>query len=84
MNDTFKMHLLNAQGKLRARQIGARFESLLESLEAECPAGREMSLVKTKLEEACMFAKKSIAILPENQEGYINPIPEQDRDPPVY
>lgn len=35
---------------------------------APCPHSRELSITKTKLEEACMWAIKSVATNPENCE----------------
>jgi hypothetical protein len=57
--------MLNDLGKKRAAEIASAFDQLLESLATHCPAGREFAIVKTKLEEACFFAKKSMA----NAEG---------------
>lgn len=65
--DEFKVHRLNENGLAKADQIGSRFAELLGDLEALIPPGRERSLVVTKLQEAAFFAKRGIAILPENQ-----------------
>lgn len=67
MSDLFKTHLLNENGITKAREVGESFDGLLSKLTALCPEGRELALVKTKLEEACFFAKKAIARLPANQ-----------------
>jgi hypothetical protein len=63
----FSYHALNQQGKAHCEEITKAFDFLLNTLRVHCPEGREFSLVKTKLEEGCMFAKKSVAIQPENQ-----------------
>lgn len=75
MNKEFEMHMLNEQGKEKAKKIAEAFDLLLETLcpsdvrlLALCPPGRELSLVRTKLEEACFFAKKSMAAVSANQE----------------
>ena len=64
----FGSHMLNAQGKLIARDIGDRFAALLDQLKERGVDGRELAIVATKMEEACFFAKRSIATKPENQE----------------
>jgi hypothetical protein len=61
MHDAFAVHMLTDGGKVSAREIAASFDELLARLEALCPDGREMAIVRTKLEEACFFAKKSMA-----------------------
>lgn len=75
MNKEFEVHMLNDEGKRKARAIAEAFDQLLTTLTlAEgavesfvlCPAGREMSIVRTKLEEACFFAKKAMASDPTN------------------
>lgn len=67
MNAAFEVHMLNDQGKGAARQIANGFDELLSRLEILCPAGREMAIVRTKLEEDCFYAKKAMASRPENQ-----------------
>lgn len=64
----FEVHMLSDNGKQKARQLAADFSSLLSAVEAAGVTGRELALVKTKLEEACFFAKRGVASLPENQE----------------
>lgn len=68
MRKEFDVHMLNQHGKERATEIAETFSKALEKLEAVCgPEGREMAIVRTKLEEACFFAKRAMAVKPENQ-----------------
>lgn len=69
MNKEFSVHMLNDEGKKKACRIAEIFDTALEGLKEHCPDGREMSLVRTKLEEASFFAKKSMAQQEENQQG---------------
>lgn len=64
----FQFHKLNTEGIHRAIVIAERFDTLLHDLSLLCPDSREFSLCKTKLEEACFFAKKAMANNPDNQE----------------
>lgn len=68
MDPLFEVHRLNAHGLNKADRIAAAFDSCLRELVDMCPPGRELALVKTKLEEAAFFAKKSMAAQLENQE----------------
>jgi len=69
MDQLFQVHRLNEAGLRKAEDLAHAFDLLLTTLKELCPtAGREFAIVKTKLEEASFFAKKSIAISPENQE----------------
>jgi hypothetical protein len=64
----FTFHLLNDIGKEKAIQVADIFSGTLNRLEFVCgQTGREMSIVRTKLEEACFFAKKAMAVREENQ-----------------
>lgn len=68
-NDTlFKFHKLNHEGIEKANRIQRGFTEFLKDIEEIVPAGRELAIVRTKLEEACFFAKKGMAVMPENQE----------------
>ena len=68
MNPEFKIHKLNESGLEKCKQIAEEFDKLLIMIAAFCPQSREISIVKTKLEESCFFAKKAIAVQPSNQE----------------
>jgi hypothetical protein len=74
MNALFSVHLLNEQGKQKAGQLAHAFDDLLDVVEKVVGIGptgstREMAIVRTKLEEACFFAKKAMAVQPINQEA---------------
>lgn len=68
MDPLFEVHMLNEAGKGKATVIACKFFELLCELKVVCPEGRELSIVKTKLEEASFFAKKAMANVPENQQ----------------
>lgn len=71
LNPEFQTHLLNDEGIKKAVHIGNVFDALLQDLKLAIPEGRYLSIVSTKLEEACFFAKKAMAVQPENQkEGF--------------
>lgn len=61
MHAQFKVHMLTDEGKQKARDVAEAFDTLLSKLEGLAPDGREMALCRTKLEEACFFAKKAMA-----------------------
>lgn len=67
VNKEFEVHMLNGQGKARAQEMALKFSELLTWCKSVGEPGREQALVATKLEEACFFAKKSLAIKVENQ-----------------
>lgn len=92
MNKEFQTHLLNQAGITKSQAIADAFDRLLRELTdprvtdplplyttALCPPGRETSILRTKLEEACFFAKKAMASGHENQiipgNGCAPPIP---------
>jgi hypothetical protein len=63
----FEVHILNELGIARARSLAGVFDRALTDILDLVPPGRELSIVKTKLEEACFFGKKGLAKNPENQ-----------------
>jgi len=62
MSNLFKTHVMDEAQTEKFNTVGIAFEELLEKLIALCPEGRELAITKTKLEEACFFAKKAIAV----------------------
>lgn len=66
----FGVHILNEQGITTAKLMAWKFTELTTWLEATagCMPGREWSITKTKLEEACFFAKKAMATNLINQQ----------------
>ena len=71
MRSEFAVYVLNDSGKVKARKIALAFSALAEALDESCDLktdGRSRSIVLTKLEEACFFAKRSMATNLNNQE----------------
>lgn len=64
----FAVHILNEEGIQKAKDIAFLFSEFLDKLESYIgPPGREVAIVKTKLEEAGFFAKKAMSRLQENR-----------------
>jgi hypothetical protein len=70
MDPLFQVHRLNTSGQIKAKFVAEQFNELLSHVQAQVPVGRELAIVKTKLEEACFFAKKAIANDPANQHDH--------------
>lgn len=72
MNDEvcaeFRVHKLNEDGMKKAEDLATVFNTALSLALTACPEGRERSLVKTHMELACFYAKKSMAQQKENQQ----------------
>lgn len=68
MHKEFNVHMLNDKGKEKAKEIAESFDELLNKLERVLfhTPSREFSIICTKLEEACFFAKKAMANNPDN------------------
>jgi hypothetical protein len=65
----FQFHKLNDEGIKRGVEIAEAFTDLWNKLQPLLPvSAREVSIVRTKLEEASFFAKKAMANVPENQD----------------
>ena len=76
MRAEFTVHRLNPDGMRKAVAIAESFSALLDELERDIPSSatnaRDMALVRTKLQEACFFAKRAMALHPAHHEG--NPV----------
>jgi hypothetical protein len=65
----FAFHKLNEGGQEKAKGIATAFTDLHARLVAlGCLSGREGAIAMTKLEEACFFAKKAMAVNLVNQD----------------
>jgi hypothetical protein len=68
----FTVHRLTGEGMVKAAEIAEEFSKLLDRVEVLVPqAGdnaRELALVRTKLQEACFFAKRAMALHPKYHE----------------
>lgn len=70
MDPLFQSHKLNPGGLAKVEFTKNAFDDLLSNIKAHVPLQtREFSIVKTKLEEACMYAVKAIALDPANQKS---------------
>lgn len=75
LHPAFRVHMLSPEGIQKANQLAEAFDGLLSDVEdlaggaASPESGRYLAIVTTKLEEACFFAKKALAVNPENQKS---------------
>jgi len=71
MSPLFHFHKLNEKGIKKAENMSNQFDNFLGVLQVIIGKDnldvREFHICKTKLEEACFFAKKCVAIQKENQ-----------------
>ena len=64
----FKVHRLTESGLRKAGELADVFSDALVKVEGLCGTnGREIAIVRTKLQEANFFAKRALAQLPEYQ-----------------
>lgn len=72
MDSAFEVHMLNDEGKKKAQTMAEMFNGLMEStanmIGTDPATARYIAIVRTKLEEACFFAKKGLAVNPTNQQ----------------
>jgi hypothetical protein len=62
MNPEFEFYSLNEEGVKATQRVAELFNNLLDELDPLMGFGRYNALVRTKLEEASFFAKKSLAV----------------------
>jgi hypothetical protein len=67
MSPEFTSHQLNDLGLARCQNISVAFDTLLKVIEAAVPESRQLSIVITKLEEACFYARKGVSLRQEYQ-----------------
>jgi hypothetical protein len=60
--DLFSYHELTGDGQIKALTIAFEFRSLLATLERLVPEGTELEVTRQKLQEACFFAKRGMAL----------------------
>jgi hypothetical protein len=65
--DLFTVHKLNEEGFEKAQALAAEFSKIAVMIDEMGVGGRQKSLAFTKLEEACFFAKKAMALNPRYQ-----------------
>lgn len=78
IRDEFKVHLLNPEGLDKATRLAQAFSVCLDIVEeivgdvqeggAIVASGRDMAIVRTKLQEASFFAKRAMACRRVNQQ----------------
>lgn len=68
LHPLFDSHQLNNRGKTLTVRIAEEFTDILENLEQWCLEGRDLDIVRTKLQEAKFYAVRAMALKEEHQE----------------
>lgn len=69
VRSNFRAHAVNAHGLSQARKLAELFSEMLSSIEEiSGTEGREITIIRTKLEEACFFAMRAMASQASNQQ----------------
>jgi hypothetical protein len=68
LNSIFSARKLNKFGIQVVAEVRDNFDSLLNTLENRLPPSRELSIVKTNLETACMYTIKAVSLDPMFQD----------------
>ncbi len=63
----FASHEVTDVGTARIAEIRHAFSTVLNCVEVNVPPSRERAIVATKLQEACMFAVRGVAVDPSVQ-----------------
>ena len=77
LDPLFQVHRLNEDGQAKAGSVAKAFNELLRKLRNNVAPSREMAIAEMKLEEACFFVKKAIAMDPENRHAPEKPAVKQ-------
>jgi hypothetical protein len=67
LSPEFSSYQLNELGQARCQNISVAFDTLLKVVEAALPESRQLSIIRTKLEEACFYARKGVSLRQEYQ-----------------
>lgn len=68
IRNEFEYKKLNEQGAQATTTIREGFSELLDIVEKLTPSGRSRALAVTKLQEACAWAVRAAAEVPDNQD----------------
>ncbi len=69
IRNEFQVHRLNDEGMARANDLARLFSEFLSGVECHTGTeGRDVAIVRTKLQEASFYAKRAMASHVENQE----------------
>lgn len=66
MHKEFEFIKLKDEAIKECNDVAILFSTFWDNIQTMCPPGRELSIVKTKLQEASYFSKKSISLEPSN------------------
>lgn len=69
IRNEFQVHILNDDGVAKAKAIAEIYTTALDALDKLVPDSRERSLMVTTMQESAFWAKRGIAVDPNNQLG---------------